>query len=216
VQGPVRVVLADGHHAFLQGLTVVLKSKGNLEIVALASDSREVLRTVWDKRPEVLVLDAQLPGMDPDEMIQVIKESAAETRVLMLSADARGDIISRLLRGGADAFVSKEVPAWQVVDAIEKVAAGTVTSRSYGPWTSASNGEAELDLLLRSLSRREREVLSLLAAGYSNPSIAEKCSLSLNTVRTHVQNVLAKLGVHSKLAAAAFASEHGIVWTEES
>jgi DNA-binding NarL/FixJ family response regulator len=215
VQGPVRVVLADGHHAFLQGLTVVLKSKGNLEIVALASDSREVLRTVWDKRPEVLVLDAQLPGMDPGEMLQVIKESAAETRVLMLSADARADTISRLLRGGADAFVSKEVPGWQVADAIEKVAAGTVTPRSYGPWTPASNGDAELDLLLRSLSRREREVLSMLAAGYSNPSIAEKCSLSLNTVRTHVQNVLAKLGVHSKLAAAAFASQHGIVWSEE-
>ena len=209
-------MLADEHHAFLQGLTMVLKSKGNLEIVALASDCREALRAVWDTRPDVLVVDAQLPDMDPDETIQVIKESAAGTRVLMLSADARADVVSRLLRAGADAFVSKEVPGWQVADAIEQVAAGTVTSRSYGPWKSAPDQDAQLDLVLRSLSRRERQVLSMLAAGYSNPSIAEKCSLSLNTVRTHVQNVLAKLGVHSKLAAAALAVQHGIVWTEES
>ena len=216
MSGPVRVVLADAHHAFLEGLTMVLKAKGNVEIVALAPDCREALRAVWDARPDVLVLDANLPEMDADEMIQVIKESAVGTRVLMLSANARADVVSRLLRAGADAFVSKEVPGWQMADAIEEVAAGTVTSRSYGPWRSPPDEDAELDLVLRSLSRREREVLSMLAAGYSNPSIAEKCSLSLNTVRTHVQNVLAKLGVHSKLAAAALAAQHGIVWTEES
>jgi DNA-binding NarL/FixJ family response regulator len=257
---PVRVVLADDHDAFVEGLGMVLSAEDDLEIVALAGDGASTLQAVRTHHPDVLVVDTEMPGPAVTELVRLIGQAEPGTRVLLLAEDARPDPA-----GGPDpagpAGMSRAASARELAEAIRAVAAGfrvvvadppgprparqasspprhpgaperegnpepgavrgAVHSpgRPAGPGRPGGDLDAERDLhaelLLRSLSVRERQVLDLLARGYSNRRIAEACYLSLNTVRTHVQNVLVKLGVHSKLEAAALAVRQGLVRIED-
>ena len=257
---PVRVVLADDHDAFVEGLGMVLSAEDDLEIVALAGDGASTLQAVRTHHPDVLVVDTEMPGPAVTELVRLIGQAEPGTRVLLLAEDARPDPA-----GGPDpagpAGMSRAVSARELAEAIRAVAAGfrVVVADPPGPrparqasppprhpWAPEREGNREpgavlgavhspgrpgrpggpgreldaerdlhAELLLRSLSVRERQILDLLARGYSNRRIAEACYLSLNTVRTHVQNVLVKLGVHSKLEAAALAVRQGLVRIED-
>jgi DNA-binding NarL/FixJ family response regulator len=258
---PVRVVLADDQHAFVEGLGMVLSAEDDLEIVALAGDGASTLQAVRTHRPDVLVVDTEMPGPAVTELVRLVGQEEPATRVLLLAEDARPR------PAPADhAGMSRAASARELADAIRAVAAGFrmvaadppaprhtspqytssqfTSSQFTSPkhasppphdggapgWEGSRQAGGVLDavhsparperdlhaeLLLRSLSGRERQVLGLLARGYSNRRIAEACYLSLNTVRTHVQNVLVKLGVHSKLEAAALAVRQGLVQIED-
>lgn len=246
---PVRVVLADDHDAFVEGLGMVLSAEDDLEVVALAGDGASALQAVLTHHPDVLVVDTQMPGPAVTELVRLVGQADPATRVLLLAEDARLAPSSRP-DPGSPAGMTRAVSARQLAEAIRAVAAGfrvvmadppaprpdgRAASHHPGdpgapdregnrPGAGAGGavhrpGRPERDdhaeLLLRSLSERERQVLALLARGYSNRRIAEACFLSLNTVRTHVQNVLVKLGVHSKLEAAALAVRQGLVSIED-
>jgi DNA-binding NarL/FixJ family response regulator len=265
---PVRVVLADDHDAFVEGLGIVLSAEGDLEIVALAGDGASALQAVLTHRPDVLVVDTQMPGPAVTELVRLVGQAEPATRVLLLAENARLEPSSRPDPGGP-AGMTRAVSARELAQAIRAVAAGfpvvaadppapqgspipvplgspkpvplgspkPVPQGSPKPRAIGAPGregsrrpEGLLDavhspepserdhyaeLLLRSLSERERQILDLLARGWSNRRIAEACFLSLNTVRTHVQNVLVKLGVHSKLEAAALAVGQGLVRGED-
>jgi DNA-binding NarL/FixJ family response regulator len=221
---PVRVVLADDHDAFVEGLGMVLSAEDDLEVVALAGDGAAALQAVLAHRPDVLVVDTQMPGPGVTELLRQVGQARPATRVLLLAEDARLAAGRSHPRGHAG--MSRAASAHELAEAIRVVAAGGQVPMAAPPAAApAPAGPAEpppavparddhAELLLRSLSERERQVLTLLARGYSNRRIAEACYLSLNTVRTHVQNVLVKLGVHSKLEAAALAVRQGLVSTE--
>jgi DNA-binding NarL/FixJ family response regulator len=223
---PVRVVLADDHDAFVEGLGMVLSAEDDLEVVALAGDGASALQAVLTHRPDVLVIDTHMPGPAVTELVRLVGQAEPTTRVLLLAEDARLAPSGRPDPGG-HAGMTRAVSARELAEAIRAVAAGfrvTLTdpppaapappaARDKPPARPARDGHAEL--LLRSLSERERQILVLLANGWSNRRIAEECFLSLNTVRTHVQNVLVKLGVHSKLEAAALAVRQGLVSIED-
>jgi DNA-binding NarL/FixJ family response regulator len=246
---PVRVVLADDHDAFVEGLGMVLSAEDDLEVVALAGDGASALQAVLTHHPDVLVVDTQMPGPAVTELVRLVGQAEPTTRVLLLAEDARLAPSSRP-DPGSPAGMTRAVSARELAEAIRAVAAGfrvvmadppaprpdgRAASHHPGdpgaperegsrPGAGAGGavhrpGRPERDdhaeLLLRSLSERERQVLALLARGYSNRRIAEACFLSLNTVRTHVQNVLVKLGVHSKLEAAALAVRQGLVSIED-
>ena len=268
---PVRVVLADDQHAFVEGLGMVLSAEDDLEIVALAGDGASTLQAVRTHHPDVLVVDTEMPGPAVTELVRLVGQEEPATRVLLLAEDARPR------PAPADhAGMSRAASARELADAIRAVAAGfrVVAATPPPPRHTSSHGtspghgssgyaypghasppprdggapgregsrqpggtpdpvhsptppqrdlhsptaperDLHAELLLRSLSGRERQVLGLLARGYSNRRIAEACYLSLNTVRTHVQNVLVKLGVHSKLEAAALAVRQGLVQIED-
>jgi DNA-binding NarL/FixJ family response regulator len=223
---PVRVVLADDHDAFVEGLGMVLSAEDDLEVVALAGDGASALQAVLVHQPDVLVVDTQMPGPGVSELVRLVVQAQPGTRVLLLVEDALRVPAGRSEPGG-HAGMSRAASARELAEAIRAVAAGyrvivadppaTLTataaratpSSEQPPARTERNDHAEL--LLRSLSERERQILALLARGYSNRRIADACHLSLNTVRTHVQNVLVKLGVHSKLEAAALAVRQGLV-----
>jgi DNA-binding NarL/FixJ family response regulator len=259
---PVRVVLADDHDAFVEGLGMVLSAEDGLEVVALAGDGASALQAVLTHRPDVLVVDTQMPGPAVTELVRLVGQARPATRVLLLAEDARLARSDRPDPGGT-AGMTRAVSARELAEAIRAVAAGfrvvaADPPAGHGPAGRASPqprdpgaperegsppggrvGEAvhspdrpgggldaghrparpdrddHAELLLRSLSERERQVLAMLAHGWSNRRIAETCFLSLNTVRTHVQNVLVKLGVHSKLEAAALAVRQGLVSLED-
>jgi DNA-binding NarL/FixJ family response regulator len=224
---PVRVVLADDHDAFVEGLGMVLSAEDDLEVVALAGDGASALQAVLTHRPDVLVVDTQMPGPAVTELVRLVGQARPTTRVLLLAEDARLAPSSRPDPGG-HAGMTRAVSARELAEAIRAVAAGFRVTLSDPPATRAAppaepaapaaagpERDDHAELLLRSLSDREHQILTLLARGYSNRRIAEACFLSLNTVRTHVQNVLVKLGVHSKLEAAALAVRQGLVSIED-
>ena len=220
---PVRVVLADDHDAFVEGLGMVLSAQGDLEIVALAGDGASALQAVLAHHPDVLVVDTQMPGPAVTELVRLVGQAEPATRVLLLAEEARLAPSSRPDPGGP-AGVTRMASTRELAGAIRAVAAGFRIPPTDPPAAPAAPVEQppeppkrddHAELLLRSLSERERHILGLLARGYSNRHIAEACYLSLNTVRTHVQNVLVKLGVHSKLEAAALALRQGLVRIED-
>ena len=235
----VRVVLADDHDAFVEGLGMVLSAEDGLEVVALAGDGASALQAVRTHRPDVLVVDTQMPGPAVTELVRLVGQAEPATRVLLLAEDAHLEPSAGPDPGGP-AGMTRAVSARELAEAIRAVAAGfrlvakhgSPEPRDLGAPNREGSREPEpvrgavhspepferdlhAELLLRSLSERERQILHLLARGYSNRRIADACYLSLNTVRTHVQNVLVKLGVHSKLEAAALAVRQGLVRIED-
>jgi DNA-binding NarL/FixJ family response regulator len=220
---PVRVVLADDHDAFVEGLGMVLSAEDDLEVVALAGDGASALQAVLTHRPDVLVVDTQMPGPAVTELVRLVGQARPTTRVLLLAEDARAAPSGRPDPGG-HAGMTRAVSARELAEAIRAVAAGfrvtipdppPVRAAADQPPPARPERDDHAELLLRSLSERERQVLVMLACGWSNRRIADTCFLSLNTVRTHVQNVLVKLGVHSKLEAAALAVRQGLVSIED-
>jgi DNA-binding NarL/FixJ family response regulator len=205
---------------------MVLSAEGDLEIVALAGDGASALQAVLTHHPDVLVVDTQMPGPAVTELVRLVGQADPATRVLLLAEDARLAPSSRPDPGGP-AGMTRAVSAHELAEAIRAVAAGFRITLSEPPAPQPAppapvepppprpERDLHAELLLRSLSDRERQILALLARGYSNRRIAEACYLSLNTVRTHVQNVLVKLGVHSKLEAAALAVRQGLVQIED-
>jgi DNA-binding NarL/FixJ family response regulator len=223
---PVPVVLADGHDAFVEGLGMVLSAEGDLEILALAGDGASALQAVLTHHPDVLVVDTQMPGPAVTELVRLVGQTKPATRVLLLAKDARLAPSGRPDPSG-HAGMTRAVSSRELAEAIRAVAAGFQVTLVDPPAAPAAlpapaehpperpEHDDHAELLLRGLSERERQILDLLARGYSNRRIAEACHLSLNTVRTHVQNVLVKLGVHSKLEAATLAVRQGLAGIED-
>jgi DNA-binding NarL/FixJ family response regulator len=221
----VRVVLADDHDAFVEGLGMVLSAEADLEVVALAGDGAAALQAVVAHEPDVLVIDTQMPGPGVAELVRQVGQARPATRVLLLTEDnhrpANGHTAAP---PPAHPGTTRAVSARELAAAIRAVAEGRepppapeapapepAPAAPAAPVRVVAARDDHAALLLRSLSVRERQILTLLARGYSNRRIAESCYLSINTVRTHVQNVLIKLGVHSKLEAVALAVQQGLV-----
>jgi DNA-binding NarL/FixJ family response regulator len=220
----VRVVLADDHDAFVEGLGMVLSAEADLEVVALAGDGAAALRAVVAHEPDVLVVDTQMPGPGVAELVRLVGQARPATRVLLLAEDTRRQVNGHPVAPPAHAGTTRAVSARELAAAIRAVAEGREPpaapvvaapepppAAAVAPVQVVPGRDDHAELLLRSLSERERQILRLLARGYSNRRIAESCYLSINTVRTHVQNVLIKLGVHSKLEAVALAVGRGLV-----
>jgi NarL family two-component system response regulator LiaR len=214
VTNMIGLVLADDHRVFAEGLGVMLDAQDDLAVLGVAHDSHQATELAARHEPTVLLLDAHMPGADLATTLRAVKGASPDTKVLMLSADTRQETIAEALEAGAHGFLAKDSSSRQVAGAIRSLVDGSasvVAAAEPASRPSRPSRDPSVDLRVRTLSGREREILGLLANGWSNRRIAEECYLSLNTVRTHVQNVLVKLGVHSKLEAVAFALEHQVV-----
>ena len=201
----VRLVVAGGNPAVTEGLGVILDAEADFTVCGVAHDGRGVVELAAAHRPGVLLLDPHLPGGDPAQTPADIKAASPATKVLLLALNGNGAVIA----SGADGVVPTGASSRQLADGIRRLADGkpTIVAASRRPPPGASSVEL---LRLWALSDREREVLGLLVSGWSNRRIAQEWHVTLATVRTHVQNVLVKLGVHSKLEAVAFAFAHGL------
>jgi two-component system, NarL family, response regulator LiaR len=213
VTNMIGLVLADDHRVFAEGLGVMLDAQDDLAVLGVAHDAHQAVELAATHEPMVLLLDAHMPGSDLASTLRAVKAASPSSKVLMLSADTRKETITEALRAGADGFLAKGASSRQVAGAIRSLVEGRTGLVITAEPVARPTRDPSVDLRVRTLSGREREILGLLANGWSNRRIADECFLSLNTVRTHVQNVLVKLGVHSKLEAVAFALEHQVVGT---
>lgn len=197
---PLRVALADDHELVLEGLRGLLAHEPDMEVVSTATDGASLLSAIERLRPDVVVLDLQMPAPDGASCLAEIRRRGLPVRVLVLTAFGDGESIQSALEGGADGFALKTAPPRQTIEAIRQVGQGYLVfppaARKWlrGHWRDP--GPA--------LSEREWEVLELVARGYTNVQIAEALRLSDNTVKFHLQNIYQKLGVSNRTEAAGY------------
>jgi DNA-binding NarL/FixJ family response regulator len=209
--GPVvSLVIADAQQLLAEGLAILLGAEDDFAVLGVAYDGPGALELTTKHQPTVLLLGASLPGRALAATPTAVKAVSPATRLLVLAGQGRGDPVAAVSAAGADGVVPIGSSSRQVANAIRAVVDGApAIVRATEP--PRPRHDPRVDLRVRTLSNRERELLGLLASGWSNRRIAQECFLSLHTVRTHVQSILVKLGVHSKLEAVAFAYQHSLV-----
>jgi NarL family two-component system response regulator LiaR len=208
---PIRVLIADDHAMVRSGLAAFLLANDDLELVGEASNGSEAVRTCAELRPDVVLMDLVMPGMDGPTAIRAIHESYPDIQVIALTSFPEEDLVARALGAGAISYLLKNVGADELAGAIRGAKAGRPTLAP----------EAARVLILRSrqpaqgqghdLTPREREVLALMVKGLSNPEIAQQLLVGRSTAKFHVSSVLTKLGVSSRTEAVALALQQHLV-----
>jgi DNA-binding NarL/FixJ family response regulator len=208
------VVLVDDHRMFRTGVKAEIGE--HVDVVGEASDVDGAVNTIVATLPDVVLLDVHLPGGNGPEVIRQVGERAPSTRYLALSvSDAAADVIATI-RAGARGYVTKSISGPELVDAVERVAGGDAvfSPRLAGFVLDAFAGSveiAEVDEELDRLSPRERDVMRLIARGYTYREAASELFLSVKTIETHVSNVLRKLQLSNRNELARWASDRRIV-----
>jgi DNA-binding NarL/FixJ family response regulator len=227
--GVIRVVLADDQDLVRAGFRVILESEPAVQVVAEASDGAAAVAAVAAQRPDVVCLDVQMPGMDGLEAARRISATPDPPAVLVLTTFDTDEYLFAALAAGASGFLLKNASPEKLIEAVRTVAAGDallapdVTRRVISRATTAAVpvvvdapasptglGTAP-DGPIPGLTEREAEVLRLLGRGRSNAEIAAQLFVGEATVKTHVSNVLQKLGVRDRIQAVVWAYEHGVV-----
>jgi two-component system, NarL family, nitrate/nitrite response regulator NarL len=209
--GPVRVLVADDHPLYLDGIVAAVEQAEDLELVASCSDGRQALRTILEEKPAVAALDHGLPGLDAPGIVGALAQAGSETRTLIFSARLDGRGVYDAIQAGAAGYISKSWSRAQICDAIRAVARG----RSIFAEELHDGIGAEIRrrgaLAQARLTDREREVLARMAQGLSAPAIAGELYLSTTTVKTHQHNLYEKLGVSDRAAAVAEGMRRGLI-----
>ena len=207
----VRVVVADDHPLYREGVVRALVATGQIEVLAEAEDGREALRHIEELKPDVAVLDYKLPELDGLQVTHAIVRDELPTRVLMLSAFTESGIVYKALQTGVAGYLPKEARRQQIADAVLSCARGD----NVVPPEVAAGLVSEIRLRSTNdapaLTERERQVLKSIADGKSLPQIASELYLGVTTVKTHVQHLYEKLGVSDRAAAVAEAMRRGLI-----
>jgi two-component system, NarL family, nitrate/nitrite response regulator NarL len=212
-----RVLIADAHSLFREAVSAALRNESDLMVVAQAGDGLDAVSEATRSSPSVAVLDVDLPNCDGVRATRLIKERVPDCRVLLLAAEEEHQVLADGVQAGANGYLAKTASLEELIDAIRAVSRGDtlIPARMLGQLLERLVMRRRTqDEAIRRMSRltpREREVLTLLARGGDNDSIAQALVISPQTARTHIQNVLVKLGVHSRLEAAALAIQNGMV-----
>lgn len=213
----IRVVLVDDQALIRTGFKMILEAEDDIEVVGEASDGERAVSLTCSVRPDVVLMDVQMPRMDGLEATaRIVKDNSLVSRIVILTTFERDDYLFEALRSGASGFLLKNSPPEDLVHAVRVVAAGeallapSVTRRVIETFTRRPvrhGSEAEL----RRLTGRETEILRLLATGKSNSELAEHLFVSEGTIKTHVSNLLTKLGLRDRMQALIFAYESGLI-----
>ena len=207
----VRVVVADDHPFFRDGVIRGLTMSGRVEVVGEADDGRAALEAIRRERPDVALVDHEMPDVDGLGVVRAVVRDELPTRVLLLSAHTDSGIVFQALEAGAAGYLSKDARRSEIVEAVLDVARG----RTVLPPQVAAGLAGEIRLRARSsgpaLSERERQVLQAFARGLSVPQVAAELFLGVSTVKTHTQRLYEKLGVSDRAAAVAEGMRRGLV-----
>ncbi|GAA3131487.1 response regulator transcription factor [Planomonospora alba] len=211
-----RVLVADDQDLFRGGFSLILDSQPGISVVGEAADGAEAVRLAVELSPDVVVMDIRMPGVDGVEATARICARTA-ARVLVLTMFDLDEYVYAALRAGASGFLLKDAHRDVLVEAVRVVAAGeallapTVTRRLIADLARRGGAVPRLAARLGELTARERETLEQVARGRSNAEIASALCVSEHTVKTHVSNLLAKLGLRDRAQAVVFAYESGLV-----
>lgn len=215
---PIRVVLADDQQLIRTALRMVIADIEDVEVVGEAADGEEAVTRTEELRPDVVVMDIRMPGVDGIEATRRITTGAGESRIVVLTTFDDDDYVYGALRAGASGFLVKDMAMDDIIGAIRVVAAGdaliapSVTRRLIQDFTSARSFEpARPRRDLTVITDREREVLTLVGTGLSNAEIAERLFISVATAKTYLTRLLSKLDARDRVQLVIIAYEAGLV-----
>ena len=210
---PIRVLLVDDHSLFRSGIRSLLQRHADFLVVGEAADGVEGIKRAKQLKPDVVLLDLHMPGMSGVETLQLMHEDCPDTAIIMLTVSEESEDLALALRVGAQGYLIKNIETDYLLRSIRRAAAGetvvaeALTGKLVAQMQSAGQSAQTLSGLDK-LTPREKDILACLALGESNKFIARKLDLAESTVKIHVQNVLKKLKLSSRVQAAVFAVEH--------
>jgi two-component system nitrate/nitrite response regulator NarL len=208
----VRVLVADDHPVYREGIVRAIKERPDLELVGEAGDGREALEQLKELRPDVAVLDIRMPELDGTQVLTALKRDGIETEVLFLSAFMEPELAYRTVADGAKGYLSKDSSRQEICEAILTVArGGTAFATEVQAGLATEIQQRERADGRPELTPRESEVLHMIAEGLSAPEIAKRIHLSPTTVKTHLHTLYEKLGVSDRAAAVAEGMRRGLV-----
>lgn len=218
MQPTLKIVVADDHNVVIHGLRALLESEPTMEVVEQATDGLTALQLVERLKPDVLVVDMMMPGINGLEIARQVCRRQPEVKVVMLSMHDNEAYVTEALKAGAMAYVLKASDAAELILAIREAAAGRrYLSRQLSERAIAAYVERVRevdDLTPPDLTEREREVLQLVAEGRSNQEIAKALGISPRTAETHRGNMTRKLGLKTQTEIIRYAIQHGIISVE--
>ena len=203
---PTRVQIVDDHFLFAEALGSVIRDLPEYDLAGIAVTGPQAISMTQDKQPEVILLDYHLPGYSAEQLIPRLRNVSPNSRIIILTSDTSEASLVKGIQAGVSGFLTKDRALDDVVQALRAVASGEniLTDEQI---SSLPQGESAGE----QLTQREIEILRLLARGSDTQAIADDLTISSNTVRTHLQNIFAKLGAHSKLEAVAMANRKGLL-----
>ncbi len=207
----IRVMLVDDHAVVRSGLTTFLMTCDDMELVGEASSGEQALSLCAKAKPDVVLMDLVMPGMDGATATRKIKEQCPEIQVIALTSFKEQELVQGALQAGAIGYLLKDVTAEELANAIRAAYAGKPTLASEAAQALIQATRMPAEKIGFDLTDREREVLALLVEGLNNNQIAERLVVSRSTAKFHVSSILSKLGVASRTEAVASALKHKLV-----
>src|SRR3954466_4061324 len=202
----ITTLIVDDHEVVREGLRLSLSRAPHIRVVGEAADGAAAVEMAERRKPDVVIMDVRMPGMDGLEANKLMTERVPESKVLIFTAYSERSLLSRGLESGAKGYILKEAPHQTLVRAIEKVAGGGGDGDP-GATAAFLTGKERDEML----TGREREILQLLADGMSNADVAGKLFISQETVKSHVRHILAKLEADTRTQAVAIALREAII-----
>ncbi len=220
-EGDISVVIADDHRSFGEALQIALDNEDDLSVIEVVTDGESAIESAQARHPDVLLMDVQMPGVDGLEATRRIHREGSGTRVILLSGHDDDVVLARAVEAGARGFLPKTQAVAELADAIRRAYRGeplhavSEVELSLARFRMQRRTDGELAQRVERLTPRELEILQRVAAGEASVGIASELGMSRHTLRTHIQNVLTKLGVHSKTDAVVAALRFGKITTND-
>ncbi|HPH06132.1 MAG TPA: response regulator transcription factor [Methylotenera sp.] len=217
---PIRVLIVDDHTLFRSGIKLLLERQTGFEVVGEASDGLEGVKRAKQFKPDVVLLDLHMPTTSGLAAIPLLREEVPQTEIIMLTVSEDAEDLLEALRAGARGYLLKNIETEFLLEAIRRAAAGesVMSPQMAGKLADTMRTPQKVkqhDAAPEKLTPREREIIGMLASGASNKEIARNLDLAESTVKIHVQGILRKLNLASRVQAAVYAVEHGMVVEQE-
>lgn len=214
----IKILLVDDHHIILDGIKLMIQDEPNVEICGIAENGKKALELISEKKPNVIITDISMPSMSGIQLIELIRESDNETKIIILSMYATEDYICRAIKAGANAYLTKQdTTKEEIMEAINSTingdeyyspAVSKIIMKNYVQKTQKNSG---LVMKQNSLTNREKEILILYAEGFSNQEIADKLFISVRTVDAHKNNIMQKFNFKSTVDMVKFAIKNNLI-----
>jgi two-component system, NarL family, response regulator NreC len=210
----IRILLADDHGVLRAGLRSLLNAEPDMDVIGEAADGNEALRLAEKLRPDVMLLDINMPGPTGIDVTQELKRSQPQIAVLILTVHEDYSLLQEAVRVGAAGYIIKRAVESELINAIHSVASGDLyvhPAMTRALLQDLPSAESQAAGSLKMLTRREIEVLRLIAQGNTNRQIADALCLSVRTVESHRSNIMGKLALNTRVELVHYAMEHGLL-----
>lgn len=214
----IKILLVDDHHIILDGIKLMIQDEPNIEISGIAENGKKALELISEIKPDVIITDISMPSMNGIQLIELIRESDNETKIIILSMYATEDYICRAIKAGANAYLTKQdTTKDEIMEAINSTingdeyyspAVSKIIMKNYVQKNQKNSG---LAVKQNSLTNREKEILILYAEGFSNQEIADKLFISVRTVDAHKNNIMQKFNFKSTVDMVKFAIKNNLI-----